>query len=144
VAGARLFGRFELDLGAGPVAVGSARGESLLAHLLLNPGAHDRGRLAGLLWPDSTDAQARTNLRHLLHTVRGRLGPADPLDTTPRTISWRPAAWLDVAEFERLLDADPDVATLRAAVALHRGDLLAGADDEWLRAMGGPAVLWAG
>jgi hypothetical protein len=44
--------------------LGSARAESLLAYLLLHrDAAQPRQRLAFLLWPDSSEPQARTNLR---------------------------------------------------------------------------------
>jgi DNA-binding SARP family transcriptional activator len=43
------------------------------------------------LWPDSTEAQARTNLRHVLHNLRRALVEPDRyLDVTPRTLQWRP------------------------------------------------------
>ncbi|MGE3289053.1 MAG: AAA family ATPase [Pseudonocardia sp.] len=131
----RLLGRFELRAdGAADgaeVALESARAESLLAYLLLSRGEpQPRERLAALLWPESTQAQARTNLRHVLHTVRGRLPDATAvLDVTPKTLCWRGEVWLDVAEFERLLDAGHP----EEAVEIHGGELLDGCDDEWLR-----------
>lgn len=72
----------------------SARAESLLAYLLLHREApQPRQRLAFLLWPDSTEAQARTNLRHVLHTLRHALPDADRfLAVTPRALQWRPDA----------------------------------------------------
>jgi DNA-binding SARP family transcriptional activator len=148
----RLLGEFEFEFefGAehGPVPVlESARAESLLAYLLLHPGPQPRQRLAFLLWPDSTEAQARTNLRHVLHNLRRALAGLDRyVEVTPRTLRWRPdaPAWLDVAAFEAALDhadgaAGTDVGTdagpvpaLREAVQLYRGDLLPGRYDEWL------------
>jgi len=61
----------------------------LLAFLLLNrDAAQPRQRLAFLLWPDSTEAQARTNLRHVLHNLRRALPELDRyLEITPRTAS---------------------------------------------------------
>ena len=123
----------------------SVRAESVLAYLLLHRAAAvSRQRLASLFWPDSMEAQARTNLRHLLHTLRGRLPNADRhLEITPRTLRWRSSApyWLDVAVFEQLLTAGATdlsaadrVATLREAVGLYAGDLLEGCFDEWLLA----------
>ena len=47
-------------------AIHARPAQSLLAYLLLNPVAHRRERLAGLLWPDSTEANARRNLRQAL------------------------------------------------------------------------------
>jgi len=78
----------ELDLRLGELALPaleSARAESLLAYLLLHrDAAQPRQRLAFLLWPDSTEAQARTNLRHVLHTLRRALPHAERfLDVTP-------------------------------------------------------------
>ncbi|MDQ4108628.1 MAG: hypothetical protein M3138_07480, partial [Actinomycetota bacterium] len=66
----RLFGELDLRLEDGrPAPLESARGQSLLAYLLLHDDApQSRQRLAFLLWPDSGEGQARTNLRHLLHT----------------------------------------------------------------------------
>ncbi|MGD9528376.1 MAG: AAA family ATPase [Pseudonocardia sp.] len=127
----RLLGRFELRADGAEVALESARAESLLAYLLLHRGEpQPRERLAALLWPESTQAQARTNLRHVLHTVRGRLpDPAAVLDVTTKALCWRGEVWLDVAEFERLLDAGHP----EEAVEIHAGELLDGCDDEWLR-----------
>ncbi|GAA0664114.1 hypothetical protein GCM10009535_49760 [Streptomyces thermocarboxydovorans] len=51
--------------------------------------AHPRGHLAGLLWPDSTETQARTDLHHLLHTLRCTVpGVEQVLEITPdRTLA---------------------------------------------------------
>src|SRR5918997_1317175 len=104
----RLFGALDLRYGdrlLSPLA--SARAETLLAYLVLHrDAAQARQHLAFLLWPDSSEAQARTNLRHLLHDLRRALPDADRfLDVTPRTLRWRPDAncWLDVAAFDQAL-----------------------------------------
>src|SRR3954447_1873356 len=89
----RLFGSPELRFdGAALPPLESARAESLLAYLLLHRDApQPRQRLAFVLWPDSTESQARTNLRHLLHHLRHALPDSDRyLDVTPRTLQWRP------------------------------------------------------
>jgi len=137
----RLLG--ELDLRRDEVAVpplGSARAESLLAYLLLHREApQPRQRLAFLLWPDSSDPQARTNLRHLLHNLRRALPDPDRfLEVTQRTLRWRDDAswWLDVAAFEdavaRAGQAGQAVPALQEAVELYGGDLLQSSYDEWL------------
>ena len=131
----RLLGAPDLRLGGAALPpLESARALSLLAYLLLHrEAAQPRQRLAFPLWPDSTEAQARTNLRHVLHTLRRTLPGLDRyLEVTPRTLAWRadPPFWLDVAAFEELADGDPEA--LAGAVALYRGDLLEGLDDEWL------------
>src|SRR5258706_8678432 len=101
----RLFGTLDLRYGENPLRVlESARAESLLAYLLLHREApQPRQHLAFLLWPDSTEPQARTNLRHVLHNLRHAFPDLDQfMDVTPRTLQWRPDApfWLDVAAFE--------------------------------------------
>ncbi len=152
IATVRLFGPFDFRLGSELAPpLDSGRAESLLAYLLLHRDSPTpRQRLAFLLWPDSTEAQAQTNLRHVLHTLRRRLPDADRyLDIRARTLRWRPESgyWLDVAAFELLLNpAEPDLAAgplaesgvdrrlaaLRQAVRIYSGDLLEGCYDEWL------------
>ena len=56
----------------------SAGAESLLAYLLLHGNApQQRQHLAFLLWPGSTERQAHTNLRKVLHNPRRALAGAD-------------------------------------------------------------------
>jgi DNA-binding SARP family transcriptional activator len=129
----RLLGELSLRLGEAPLpALESARAESLLAYLLLHRGPPvPRQRLAFLLWPDSSEGQARTNLRHVLHTLRHALPDAGRyLEATARTLRWRSDApmWLDVAAFEEALERDE----LREAVDAYTADLLLGGYDDWL------------
>jgi DNA-binding SARP family transcriptional activator len=138
----RLFGELDLrldDVSLPPLE--SARARSLLAYLLLHRDApQPRQRLAFLLWPDSTEPQVRTNLRHLLHNLQRAAPALAPfLEVGTGTLRWREDAafWLDVAAFEAALeraeDGDADELTaLRAAAEHYRGDLLPGCYDEWL------------
>jgi DNA-binding SARP family transcriptional activator len=139
----RLFGGLDLRHDGTPLPpLESARAASLLAYLLLHRAApQPRQRLAFLLWPDSTESQARTNLRHVLHNLRRALPePERFLEVTPRTLQWRADApfWLDVAAFEESLAwaereaTDGGLAALREAVELYTGELLEGSYDEWL------------
>jgi len=139
----RLLGDVDLRLGDVPLPpLESARAESLLAYLLLHREApQSRQRLAFLLWPHSTEPQARTNLRHVLHTLRRALPDAGQfIDVTARTLQWRADApyRLDVATFEDALaradgeDADSALTALREAIDAYTGDLLAGSYDDWL------------
>ena len=141
----RLLGGFELRRdGVLLPPLESARAEALLAYLVLHretPQA--RQQLAFRFWPDSTESQARTNLRHLLHHLRRAMPDPDVyLEATPRTLQWRASApfWLDVAAFEQAVAradsaaATDSLADLREAVELYRGDLLAGSYEEWLDA----------
>jgi DNA-binding SARP family transcriptional activator len=129
----RLLGGVDLRLGDREVQpLDSARGESLLAYLLLHRDApQQRQHLAFTLWPDSTESQARTNLRDVLHNLRRALPDADRfIDARPRTLQLGRDApvWLDVAAFEQAVEEG----RLEDAVETYRGELLEGNYDEWL------------
>jgi len=129
----KLLGGMDLRLGEQPLpALDSVRVESLLAYLLLHREAPQlRQRVAFLLWPESTEAQARTNLRKVLYGLRRALPQADRfIEVGPRTLQWRADAslWLGVEEFERAL-AD---GRLEDAVEAYGGGLLEGSYDDWL------------
>lgn len=131
-----LFGDYRLVYGDVPVtSTNTARLQALLAYLLLHRHApQPRRHLAFLFWPDSTEAQARTNLRHLLHALFHALPAAERfLWTDTQTVQWRPIGpWaLDVAEFETAIAAGQET-DLRRAVELYRGDLLPGCYDDWI------------
>ncbi|MBB4898697.1 ATP-binding protein [Streptomyces griseomycini] len=139
----RVLGRFRMGPAGGPPwRPASARAESLLGYLVLHRDEpQPRGRLAGLLWPESSEAQARTNLRHLLHTLRGAVPDVDHvLEVTARTVAWRAdaACALDVTAFEsaleraRALPAGRRAPALAEAVAAYTGELLADCDDAWV------------
>lgn len=129
-----LLGTFRLHAGDRPLtSLNKPRLQALLAYLLLHRAAPvPRARLAALFWPDTTDAQARTNLRNLLHALREALPPGDYLLADTQTVGWNPAAAvrLDVADFEAACAAN-DPAGLQAAVALYGGDLLPELYDDW-------------
>src|SRR5437879_8247936 len=76
-----LLGDFLLVLGDTPVTtVNVARLQSLLAYLVLHRTAPQaRSHLAFLLWPDSDEVQAQSNLRALLRHLRQVLPIADYL-----------------------------------------------------------------
>ena len=98
-----LFANFRLSYNGEPVvSVNSAPMQSLLAYLLIHRDTpQTRQHLAYLLWPDSTEAQARTNLRRELHHLRHALPDADRfLHVDAKFLQWRPDApfRLDVAD----------------------------------------------
>jgi DNA-binding SARP family transcriptional activator len=126
--------------------VDTPRLQSLLAYLVLHREApQSRAHLAFLFWPDTSEAQARTNLRNLLHHLRRALPHADSyLEASVQTLQWRAHApfALDVAVFEAALE-DAKQATqasdplalkeaLERAVALYQGDLLPSCYDDWI------------
>ena len=65
--------------------------QALLAYLLLQRGTPVlRRSIAFAFWPDSSEAQARTNLRKLLHALRRLLPTPDAyLALTAETVLWR-------------------------------------------------------
>ena len=117
------------------------RQQQILAFLVLHvgDGPIPRQRLAGSLWPDSTDAQALTNLRRELHQLRDVWPEVDRLvDAPSRTLAWRdlPDVQVDLILFDqaaaRALDGDRTA--LLDAARLYRGDLLPDSGGEWIDA----------
>ncbi len=120
----------------------SPRLQSLLAYLLIHRAApQTRQQIAFLFWPETSDAQAQTNLRQLLHTLKRRFpNPEAYLRVDERTVGWRAdAAYsLDVAIFENALgraalaQGPAKIAGLEQAVAAYAGDLMPGCYDDWI------------
>lgn len=141
----RLLGPFGLQVvGEERGASVPARARMLLAYLVLHAGTpHDRQRLAFMLWPDSTEGQARTNLRNIVHHLRRAVPELEPfLDVAPGHLRWivAPSCRVDVTEFVTAVAAADRAAAgeaerveaLRAAVAAYGGDLLEGTYGVWL------------
>jgi len=138
-----LFGGFRLLDGEDTISsLQAPRLQSLLAYLLLHRTApQSRQQLAFRFWPETTDAQAQTNLRQLLHNLRQRLPRAgDYLRLDEHTAAWRVESdfSLDVAEFEQALLAASQasgqtrIAALERATTLYGGDLLPDSYAEWI------------
>src|SRR5213079_2714188 len=108
-----LLGRPQATLNGVAVAgFESQKVRALLAYLALEAARpHAREALAGLLWPEQPDHDARNNLRQALANLRQALG--DQRATPPflliagATIQFNQASdhQLDVATFSDLLDA---------------------------------------
>jgi DNA-binding SARP family transcriptional activator/tetratricopeptide (TPR) repeat protein len=141
----RMLGEFQIHWGETPLAGAlTPRLQSLLAYLLLHRDtALSRQQLAFHFWPDSSDRQARTNLRKALYRLRQALPALEAfVDLEGATLSWLPGAgvWLDVAEFEEKLHQaetaamQEQPALLAATVALYRGSLLPDLYDDWVLA----------
>ncbi len=143
----QLLGDFQVTDGQGtPFLAESERLQALLAYLVLHGHTpQPRQYVAFLFWPDTQEAQARTNLRNLLHRLRRLLPQADTfIHADANLIAWRPDApfTCDALEFDAAVDAaeshlqsgDRQAAemALRRAVHLYRSDLLPGHYDEWL------------
>ena len=108
----KLLGDYAVTAAGTPVpGLNAPRLQELITYLVVHHGVpQPRARIAFLFWPDTSDSQAQTNLRQLLHAVRQRLPAAEAhIDFGDRTIHWRadsPAA-VDLLRF--------DIAVKRAA-----------------------------
>jgi DNA-binding SARP family transcriptional activator len=72
------------DAATGAVRTRSVRTLALVAYLVMRAGtAQPRQQLAAMFWPDSSDAQALTNLRRELHALRQIPGAEQCLVVTP-------------------------------------------------------------
>jgi DNA-binding SARP family transcriptional activator len=132
-----LLGGFRFVYGDTPVTTLSApRLQALLAYLVLNRNiALSRQRLAFTFWPDSTEAQAHTNLRKALYRLCQILPqPGAFLCITPQTIQWHAEVdyRLDVVDFETIVKDAVTSDQLREAIALYSGDLLPDCYEEWI------------
>jgi DNA-binding SARP family transcriptional activator/tetratricopeptide (TPR) repeat protein len=143
----RLLGDFSLIYADRQVtSLNSMRLQSLLAYLVLHRDVpQQRQHLAFLFWPDTTEAQARNNLRQLLHQLR-QVFPAVEhfLSADMHMLHWHPVTpfHLDVAQFEEALtladaarrrnDQHALQVALEQADNLYRGELLPGCYDEWI------------
>ncbi len=79
----KLLGQFDVRRDGTPLVIPSRSAQSLLAFLLLNPGiAHRREKLAGLLWPDTPEDNARRSLRQELWRLRKALEAGPSPDRT--------------------------------------------------------------
>ncbi len=120
---ARLLGALEIELdGTAIDSVAAQRPWALFAYVALADRPVTRIELANTFWPDVRDQSSRASLRSALWALRRRLG--DELVVDGERVQLSDDAWIDVREFERLDPAE--------ALALCRGELLEGLDDEWV------------
>ena len=132
----RLLGDWQLQDGS--TLVPMLHRERLLVSYLALTGSRPRAHVAGVLWPDVGERNARSSLRQAIHAVRRRapdllrsgfesIALADDVDTDVGTVR----AWCDRIDRGDALDRDEVVAALRS---LRRPELLLGEFDEWVLA----------
>jgi TolB-like protein/DNA-binding SARP family transcriptional activator/predicted Zn-dependent protease len=137
-----LFGGFVVRRDSGEVIeLAGRKDRALLGFLAVSPGTtYSRDRLAGLLWGDHGDRQARDSLKQSLLRLRRALAPVVP----PPLVAGRQsvgfdgtAVAVDVVRFEQWARAGT-AEMIERAVALYQGDLLEGltvrsaAFEDWL------------
>jgi len=146
-----LLGSPRLERDGHALALQYRKNLALLAYLAVTGEPHTREALIALLWPELEPSRARANLRRNLSLLMQALG-GDVLAVEGDLIGLDAAAdlWLDVIQFRRLLRSQKDhghaeteicpdcLVALERAVALYRGDFLAGftlpdslAFDDW-------------
>jgi WD40 repeat protein/class 3 adenylate cyclase len=133
----RLLGQFDVRLDGKRIVIPSRAGQSLLAYLALTAGiTHRREKLAGVLWPDTTDENARKNLRQELWRIRKALSSekvtnkayilADEFSLMfNREIDY----WLDTEQLEK---QNFDLQSLLTNLSLYQGELLPGFYEDWV------------
>lgn len=139
-----LLGEFRLAWGETVISgINNPTYQSLLAYLILNRDQiHTRRHLAYQFWPDSTEVQARTNLRKAIYHLRQQLpNIAELLRLERHQVQWQPGVpvTVDVVAFSTAVSRANKATTpterkeqLMQAIACYQDDLLIGHYDDWV------------
>jgi DNA-binding SARP family transcriptional activator len=133
-----LLGQFDLRGDSKRIAIPSRAGQSLFAFLILNAGTlFRREYLAGQLWENLGEEQARHHLRQELWRVRSALCPLhayEYLEIDDIEIGFVKAGayWLDVEAFRKNSAPGSSLTELMTGLALYRGDLMPGFFQDWV------------
>lgn len=138
----RLLGQFSVRLDGEAVRIPSRPAQSLLAYLAMTAGiTHRREMLAGLFWPQATEADARRYLRQALWRIRRAIEPDERGDQTyllsnDIDIAFNAAAdcWVDVTTLRGAESDARSTAELTDRASLYQGELLPGFYDDWIMA----------
>ena len=143
----RFLGGFSLHHGDQSIeGVNTPRLQSLFAYLVLHADIPQaRHHIAFLLWPDTSEANARNNLRQFLFQLRQALPNVDHyLSSDANSLCWHSTGdqSIDVQEFEEalaqaaVLEQSGDWGGIRKrldeALSIYRGELLPGCYDDWI------------
>ena len=143
----RLLGGFSVTYGGeSVVGINTARLKSLLAYLVLHADRPQaRQHIAFLLWPDTSEAKARNNLRQFLFQLRQALPDSDRfLFADAQSLSWHvdedqtidvhlfARALAEVTEAEQRADWNSVQSSLNEALSTYQGELLPGCYDDWI------------
>ena len=124
--GLRVLGGFACSGPTGAaIKISARKNRALLAILALSPDMTiGRNQLAGLLWGDRGDEQARNSLRQALATTRREIGAGELLQAEDDMVSLKAEAF--EVDALRLLEASTsdDEASLRVAAEAYQGVLL--------------------
>jgi DNA-binding SARP family transcriptional activator/predicted ATPase len=112
------------------------KSEALLVYLAVTGRPHSREELAGLLWAEASERNARAYLRRALAELRGHVDPFLTITRRDVTLNRARSHWLDVEAFDQAVYkatgrpkiplGEGTLAALTEAVGLYRGDFLQG------------------
>lgn len=151
----QLFGRPQILLhdSQSPPQLRSRKIEALLYFLVASRAPQRRTKLASLLWPDTDDKKAASNLRYALWNLR-QVFPELNIESDRSNVSIRSwdHIWVDVGTFQTLVEQIPsksagwdkvssrEITRLQDLANLYQGEFLEGFElddaslfDEWLQ-----------
>jgi DNA-binding SARP family transcriptional activator/predicted ATPase len=134
-----LLGQFSLQANNLPLELPSRSAQSLLAYLVLHAGvSHRRETLANLLWPETSETNARGYLRQALWRIRKSLGSGslawqDYLQINDISVTFNSLSdyWLD-ADLIVQPTGSQTVEEMIEILNLFQGELLPGFYNEWI------------
>ncbi len=134
-----LLGQFKAQNDDLPLVLPSRPAQSLISYLALNQGiAHRREMLAGLLWPDSSEANARNYLRQALWRIRkalegGSLNWEDYFEINKISVCFIPGSdhWIDAGQI-LINEENTPSEMLPHVLEAYQGELLPGFYDDWV------------
>src|SRR5687768_5137679 len=134
-----LLGPPRIELKGAPLVIDRRKAIALLVYLALSTRPQPRDSLAALFWPDYDQQAARNNLRRTLSILKQALeGEWLEIDQGTVTLKQNESLWVDVVQFQRLLEKckrhehAPDgvclvcLPLLAEAATLYRDNFLAG------------------
>ncbi|MCB0165537.1 MAG: hypothetical protein KDI79_15005 [Anaerolineae bacterium] len=130
----QLLGKFAAKLDDQHLDIPSRPAQALLAYLILNTHkSFRREKLAGLLWPESDETNARNNLRQALWRLRKLLGDGFFLaDKVSVGFNHQADYRLDAKQLQADIDDNTSIETLIQMVAVYEDKLLPGFYDSWV------------
>ena len=119
-----ILGQVELAINDDQVTtLASGKAQALLFYLMVNGRSTSRQALAGLLWGDLPEADARRNLRGVLMKLRQEIAPYLIISHQAIGINPDAAIDLDVTLFQQLIEQG-GVDNFKQATTLYRGEFL--------------------
>ncbi|MCA9936597.1 MAG: AAA family ATPase [Anaerolineales bacterium] len=129
----RLLGIPRITLGEQELYLPYQKATALLAYLAVSGKAHNRRKLASLLWGDVNDNRAQNSLRNALFVIRRETAPAELLHTRRDLVSLAhfdddetKGLWLDTAVFQTAIQQKTSISALQETLDIWQGTFLEG------------------